>query len=151
MLYKALKKSMDTGFHRNFPPALGGGGSCLWWGKLPQNFRIFWNPLWLICAEYIKLTYQVRSILDYDIDIHPLPIEEQTYTALNMNYSVAGFQVHIIIKLNPERLKRTWQMLTIYISKWRCSLLKIWLILHGSLNMQIDMPLIKTLRNFCTR
>ena len=36
---------------------------------------------------------QVRSILDYDIDIHPLPIEEQTYTALNMNYSVAGFQV----------------------------------------------------------
>ena len=37
--------------------------------------------------------YQVRSILDYDIDIHPLPYEEQTYTALNMNYSVAGFQV----------------------------------------------------------
>ena len=36
---------------------------------------------------------QVRSILDYDIDIHPLPIQEQTYTALNMNYSVAGFQV----------------------------------------------------------
>ena len=39
------------------------------------------------------MIHQVRSILDYDIDIHPLPLHEQTYTALNMNYSVAGFQV----------------------------------------------------------
>ena len=51
----------------------------------------------VLLSEYYTvhcvLYMQVRSILDYDIDIHPLPPEQQTYTALNMNYSVAGFQV----------------------------------------------------------
>ena len=35
----------------------------------------------------------IRSILDYDIDIHPLNPEDTSYAALGMNYSVAGFQL----------------------------------------------------------
>jgi hypothetical protein len=35
----------------------------------------------------------VRSILDYSIDIFPLSSDEMQYSALNMNYSVAGFKV----------------------------------------------------------
>ena len=35
----------------------------------------------------------IRSILDYDINIYPLNPEDTSYTALNMNYSVAGFQL----------------------------------------------------------
>ena len=34
-----------------------------------------------------------RSILDYDINIYPLLPKDRSYTALNMNYSVAGFQL----------------------------------------------------------
>ena len=34
-----------------------------------------------------------RSILDYDINIYPLLPQDRSYTALNMNYSVAGFQL----------------------------------------------------------
>jgi len=51
--------------------------------------------------EFIPVKEEaVRSILDYDIDIHPLPLEEQTYTALNMNYSVAGFQLVLSRKMS---------------------------------------------------
>ena len=72
---------------------------------------------------------QVRSILDYDIDIHPLPIQEQTYTALNMNYSVAGFQVWQTFNAQIE-------VVCFFV---RASLGKILLMLHrGSLNVQID-------------
>lgn len=35
----------------------------------------------------------IRSILDYDINIYSLNEEDKSYTALNMNYSVAGFQL----------------------------------------------------------
>ena len=35
----------------------------------------------------------IRSILDYDINIYPLNPKDTSYTALNMNYSVAGFQL----------------------------------------------------------
>ena len=35
----------------------------------------------------------IRSILDYDINIYPLNPEDTSYQALNMNYSVAGFQL----------------------------------------------------------
>ena len=35
----------------------------------------------------------IRSILDYDINIYPLAPEDTSYQALNMNYSVAGFQL----------------------------------------------------------
>ena len=35
----------------------------------------------------------LRSILDYDINIYSLKPEDTSYTALNMNYSVAGFQL----------------------------------------------------------
>lgn len=35
----------------------------------------------------------IRSILDYDIEIHPLNPEDTSYAALGMNYSVAGFQL----------------------------------------------------------
>ena len=34
-----------------------------------------------------------RSILDYDINIYPLLPQDRSYTALNMNYSVSGFQL----------------------------------------------------------
>ena len=55
-----------------------------------------YSTLYNVNTSYTPIIHgvnQVRSILDYDIDIHPLPLHEQTYTALNMNYSVAGFQV----------------------------------------------------------
>ena len=35
----------------------------------------------------------IRSILDYDINIYPLNPEDTSYQALNMNYSVSGFQL----------------------------------------------------------
>ena len=38
-----------------------------------------------------------RSILDYDINIYPLLPQDRSYTALNMNYSVAGFQVNCLV------------------------------------------------------
>jgi hypothetical protein len=34
-------------------------------------------------------------ILDYDISIYPLAEDDTHYTALNMNYSVAGFQARV--------------------------------------------------------
>lgn len=41
----------------------------------------------------IFFTVILRSILDYDINIYSLKPEDTSYTALNMNYSVAGFQL----------------------------------------------------------
>ena len=44
--------------------------------------------------EFIPVKEEaVRSILDYDIEIYSLSAEDQQYSALNMNYSVAGFQI----------------------------------------------------------
>ena len=37
----------------------------------------------------------IKSILDYEIEIHALRPEQTHYMALGMNYSVAGFQVKI--------------------------------------------------------
>jgi len=42
----------------------------------------------------------VRSILDYDIDLHSLTEEQMQYTALSMNYSVAGFQLILARKMS---------------------------------------------------
>ena len=42
----------------------------------------------------------VRSILDYDIEIYPLVAEDKQYSALNMNYSVAGFQLVLARKVS---------------------------------------------------
>ena len=68
------------------------------WFKFQISILLSPAPLCLPCPAdpmfcLVTRPLQVRSILDYDIDIHPLPIEEKAYTALNMNYSVAGFQV----------------------------------------------------------
>ena len=52
----------------------------------------------------------VRSILDYDIEIYPLVPEDKQYSALNMNYSVAGFQLvlarKVSIKMKNTQHKR---------------------------------------------
>ena len=45
----------------------------------------------------------VRSILDYDIEIYPLVPEDKQYSALNMNYSVAGFQLVLARKVSMKR------------------------------------------------
>ena len=42
----------------------------------------------------------VRSILDYDIEIYPLSPEDKQYSALNMNYSVAGFKLVLARKMS---------------------------------------------------
>ena len=42
----------------------------------------------------------VKSILDYDIEIHDLLPEETHYVALNMNYSVAGFEMVLTRKMS---------------------------------------------------
>ena len=42
----------------------------------------------------------VRSILDYEIEIFPLTVEERQYSALNMNYSVAGFKLVLARKMS---------------------------------------------------
>ena len=42
----------------------------------------------------------VRSILDYDIEIYSLSPEDKQYSALNMNYSVAGFQIVLARKMS---------------------------------------------------
>ena len=42
----------------------------------------------------------VRSILDYDIEIYSLSPEDKQYSALNMNYSVAGFKIVLARKMS---------------------------------------------------
>ena len=79
----------------------------------------------------------MRSILDYDIDIHPLPIEEQTYTALNMNYSVAGFQVFVFFILSELKI---WTFYVVIRKPAVFCVDKILLMLHGSLSVQMDAP-----------
>ena len=46
----------------------------------------------------------VRSILDYDIEIYPLVPEDKQYSALNMNYSVAGFQLVLARKVSMKKI-----------------------------------------------
>ena len=51
--------------------------------------------------EFIpKKEEAVRSILDYDIEIYPLSPEDKQYSALNMNYSVAGFKLVLARKMS---------------------------------------------------
>ena len=51
--------------------------------------------------EFIPVKEEaVRSILDYDIEIYPLVAEDKQYSALNMNYSVAGFQLVLARKVS---------------------------------------------------
>ena len=84
----------------------------------------------------------MRSILDYDIDIHPLPLEEQTYTALNMNYSVAGFQVFVFFPLvhQEESELKIWTLHVVMMKPAVFCVDKILLMLHGSLSVQMDAP-----------
>jgi hypothetical protein len=42
----------------------------------------------------------LKSVLDYDIKIYPLKPSETHFTALNMNYSVAGFQLVLSRKIS---------------------------------------------------
>ena len=42
----------------------------------------------------------VRSILDYEIEIYALPSVDRQYTALSMNYSVAGFKLVLARKMS---------------------------------------------------
>ena len=51
--------------------------------------------------EFIPVKEEaVRSILDYEIEIFPLTPEERQYSALNMNYSVAGFKLVLARKMS---------------------------------------------------
>ena len=51
--------------------------------------------------EFIPVKEEaVRSILDYDINIYPLKPDDTHYSALNMNYSVAGFQLVLSRKIS---------------------------------------------------
>ena len=51
--------------------------------------------------EFIPVKEEaVRSILDYEIEIYPLDAEEKQYSALNMNYSVAGFKLVLARKMS---------------------------------------------------
>lgn len=51
--------------------------------------------------EFIPVKEEaIRSILDYDINIYPLNPEDKSYSALNMNYSVAGFQLVLSRKIS---------------------------------------------------
>jgi len=57
------------------------------------SFNYATNKL-LFRDEFLPVKEEaIRSILDYDINIYPLNPEDTSYTALNMNYSVAGFQL----------------------------------------------------------
>ena len=44
--------------------------------------------------------FSIKSILDYQITINDLPPDETHYVALNMNYSVAGFEMILQRKMS---------------------------------------------------
>ena len=55
----------------------------------------------IFADEFIPVKEEaVRSILDYDIEIYALSDQDKQYSALNMNYSVAGFKLVLARKMS---------------------------------------------------
>ena len=50
--------------------------------------------------EFIADHTQIRSVLDYSIEIHALPQHQKNYVALTGNYSVAGFEMRLRRKVS---------------------------------------------------
>ena len=50
--------------------------------------------------EFIADQSQIRSVLDYSIQIQKLPQSKQNYEALTGNYSVAGFELTLKRKIS---------------------------------------------------
>ena len=50
--------------------------------------------------EFIANHTQIRSVLDYSIEIRALPKDQKNYVALTGNYSVAGFEMTLKRKVS---------------------------------------------------
>ena len=50
--------------------------------------------------EFIADQTQIRSVLDYSIEIKELPEHRKNYVALTGNYSVAGFELTLYRKVS---------------------------------------------------
>ena len=50
--------------------------------------------------EFIANHTQIRSVLDYSIEIRALPKDRKNYVALTGNYSVAGFEMTLKRKVS---------------------------------------------------
>ena len=50
--------------------------------------------------EFLANQSQIRSVLDYSVEIQKLPIGEQNYQALTGNFSVAGFRLTLERKIS---------------------------------------------------
>merc|ERR1711874_493070 len=50
--------------------------------------------------EFLANQSQIRSVLDYSVEIQKLPSGEQNYQALTGNFSVAGFRLTLVRKIS---------------------------------------------------
>ena len=50
--------------------------------------------------EFLANQSQIRSVLDYSVEIQKLPKDEQNYQAPTGNYSVAGFKLILVRKIS---------------------------------------------------
>ena len=50
--------------------------------------------------EFIADEPQIRTVLDYAVDIRKLPADKQNYVAITGNYSVAGFELTLKRKVS---------------------------------------------------
>jgi hypothetical protein len=60
--------------------------------KLVLNISIYFHAATTVSILVLSFKFFYILISDYDISIFPLAEDDTHYTALNMNYSVAGFQ-----------------------------------------------------------
>ena len=58
------------------------------------------NSKMVFVDEFIADHTQIRSVLDYSIEIHSLPQHQKNYVALTGNYSVAGFEMRLRRKVS---------------------------------------------------
>ena len=58
------------------------------------------NTKMVFVDEFIADQTQIRSVLDYSIQIKALPLHQQNYVALTGNYSVAGFEMTLQRKVS---------------------------------------------------
>ena len=58
------------------------------------------NSKMVFVDEFIANHTQIRSVLDYSIEIRALPKDQKNYVALTGNYSVAGFEMTLKRKVS---------------------------------------------------